>query len=134
MSRVTSAVSSAVALSTMALAALAQSTAGGSSGAEEGQLAFNNACRTCHTLREGDNRLGPNLHNIIGRKAGSVPGYGYSSAMRNSDIVWDKASLDRFIANPDEVVRGHNMKPYGGIASAEQRAKIIAYLEASGGR
>ena len=39
---------------------------------ESGQQTFNNACRTCHTTKEGDNRLGPNLHNIIGRKAGSL--------------------------------------------------------------
>jgi cytochrome c len=42
-----------------------------SANTESGQLTFNNACRTCHTTKEGDNRLGPNLHNIIGRKAGS---------------------------------------------------------------
>jgi cytochrome c len=98
-----------------------------------GQLLFNNACRTCHTLRDGDNRLGPNLHRIIGRKAGSLPDYNnYSSAMKSADLVWDKATLDRFIANPDQVVPGHNMKPYGGHASAEERATIIAFLEASG--
>jgi cytochrome c len=51
---------------------------------ESGQLTFNNACRTCHTTKEGDNRLGPNLHNIIGRKAGSLPNYGYSSAMKGA--------------------------------------------------
>jgi cytochrome c len=101
---------------------------------DEGQLAFNNACRTCHTMRQGDNRLGPNLHKIVGRKAGSEPGYGYSSAMKDSGIVWDKVTLDRFIAKPDEVVPGHNMKPYGGIASAEDRGRIVDYLEASGGK
>jgi cytochrome c len=53
--------------------------------------------------------------------------------MKDADLVWDKAALDRFIANPDEVVSGHKMKPYGGLASAEQRTKIIAFLEASGG-
>jgi len=100
---------------------------------DDGQIAFNNACRTCHTMRQGDNRLGPNLHKIIGRKAGSEPGYGYSSAMKDAGIVWDKVTLDRFIAKPDEVVPGHNMKPYGGIASAEDRGKIVSYLEASGG-
>jgi len=52
--------------------------------------------------------------------------------MKGADLVWDKATLDRFIADPDQVVRGHNMKPYGGIAKAEERAKIIAYLEAGG--
>jgi cytochrome c len=106
---------------------------GRSAGPDDGQLVFNNACRTCHTLREGDNRLGPNLHKIIGRRAGSLPDYSYSSAMKGADLVWDKATLDRFIENPDQVVAGHNMKPYGGLASAEQRAKIIAFLEANRG-
>ena len=96
---------------------------------ESGQLTFNNACRTCHTTKEGDNRLGPNLHNVIGRKAGSLPSYGYSSAMKDADFVWDKEKLDRFIAKPDEVVPGNNMKPYGGLTSAEDRAKVIAFLE-----
>jgi len=62
----------------------------------------------------GDNRLGPNLHNIIGRKAGSLPNFGYSSAMKGADFVWDTGKLDSFIAKPDEVVPGNNMKPYGG--------------------
>ena len=100
---------------------------------EAGQLVFNNACRTCHTIREGDNRLGPNLHKIIGRKAGILPGYGYSSAMAGADLVWDEATLDRFIANPDQVVPGNNMKPYGGLSAAEERAKIIQYLKTAEG-
>src|SRR5262245_10155140 len=78
---------------------------------EPGQLTFHHACRTCHTTKEGDNRLGPNLHNIIGRKAGSLQNYGYSSAMKGANLVWDKEKLDRFIATPDEVVPGSNMKP-----------------------
>jgi cytochrome c len=118
---------------TALMPALGQETVGKGASGEDGQLAFNNACRTCHTLKEGDNRLGPNLHKIMGRKAGSLPNYGYSSAMKGADMVWDKSNLDRFIANPDQVISGHSMRPYGGIASAEERAKIIAYLEASGG-
>jgi cytochrome c len=97
--------------------------------AGSGQLIFNNACRTCHTTKEGDNRLGPNLHNIIGRKVGSLPNFGYSSAMEGADFVWDKEKLDSFIAKPDEVVLGNNMKPYGGLASAEDRTKLIAFLQ-----
>jgi cytochrome c len=93
-----------------------------------GQLIFNNACRTCHTTKEGDNRLGPNLHNIIGRKAGSLPTFGYSFAMKGADFVWDKEKLDGFIAKPDEVVPGNNMKPYGGLASAD-RTKLITFLQ-----
>ena len=82
-------------------------------------------------MREGDNRLGPNLNKVVGRKAGSISGYNYSSAMKETDFVWDEAKLDRFIANPDEVVPGHNMKPYGGLASKEERTKIIAFLAES---
>ncbi len=118
-------VAAAMLVASSALAQDATSTA-------EGQLVFNNACRTCHTMRQGDNRLGPNLHGIVGRKTGTSPGYGYSSAMIAADLVWDEATLDRFIANPDQVVPGNNMKPYGGLASAEDRAKIIRYLKLAG--
>ena len=123
----------------VAAACTTQPTLSGSSSASEklsgqdrdaatGQLVFNNACRTCHTTRKGDNRLGPHLNKIIGRKAGSLPDYGYSSAMKSADFVWDEAKLNRFIANPDDIVPGNNMKPYGGLASAEDRAKILTFL------
>ena len=92
------------------------------------QQVFNNACRTCHTIREGDNRQGPNLHKVIGRKAGSLPDYSYSSAMKGADFVWDDEKLQHFIASPDEVVPGNNMKPYSGLGSTDDRTKIIAYL------
>ena len=106
--------------------ALPQASQGTEDGA--GQQAFNNACRTCHMVKEGDNRLGPNLHKIVGRKAGSLPGYGFSSAMKEAGFVWDEEKLDRFIANPDEVVPGNSMKPYGGLSSSDDRKKIIAFL------
>jgi cytochrome c len=96
-----------------------------------GQQVFNNACRTCHTVKEGDNRQGPNLYKIVGRKAGSLPGYGYSSAMKEAGFVWDADKLDRFIANPDATVSGNNMKPFSGLASADDRAKIIAFLQSA---
>lgn len=116
----------------IAIRAIGQETVARSAAEQDGQLAFNNVCRTCHTLREGDNRLGPNLYKIIGRKAGSLPNYSYSDAMKGADFVWDTATLDRYLSNPDQVVPGNNMKPYGGLASADERAKIIAFLEANG--
>lgn len=79
-------------------------------------------------IKEGDNRLGPDLYKIIGRKAGSLPEYNYSSAMKDADFVWDEAKLARFIASPDEVVPGNKMTPYGGLASAEDRRKIVVFL------
>ncbi|MEX2122909.1 MAG: c-type cytochrome [Woeseia sp.] len=97
-----------------------------------GKLAFNNSCRTCHSIDEGDNRLGPNLHDLIGREAGSQE-YGYSPAMAASGIVWDAETLDRFIKDPEAVVPGNNMKPYGGISDAGIRASIVSYLGAASG-
>lgn len=115
------------------IAALAAPAFAQDAGADAGQLVFNNACRTCHSVQEGDNRLGPSLAGVVGRKAGSSPGFGYSDALKASGITWDDATLDHFIANPDEVVPGNRMKPYGGIADADERAKIVAYLKAPGG-
>jgi cytochrome c len=95
----------------------------------DNQMAFNNACRTCHSFKEGDNRLGPSLHGIIGRKSGSLDGFAYSSAMKSAGITWDEATLDKFIANPDQVVSGNGMKPFTGISDAKQRGEIITFLK-----
>jgi cytochrome c len=101
--------------------------------AEDGKLAFNNRCRTCHSVKEGDNRLGPSLHGIIGRKAGSSSDYAnYSQALTSSNVVWDEATLDKFIENPDALVPGHNMKPYAGLPDAAQRQQIVEYLKSAG--
>lgn len=94
----------------------------------EAMLAFNNHCRTCHSLDEGDNRLGPNLYGIVGREAGSLEDYGYSDALARADFAWDAETLDAFIEDPDAVVPGHNMKPFSGIAEAETRATIVEAL------
>src|SRR5262249_29501781 len=109
--------------------AVPQEPAAKGAATESGQQTFNNACRTCHTTKACDQCLGPNRHNILGRQACSRQNYGYSSAMKGADFVWDKEKLDRFIAKPDEIVPGNSMKPYGGLASAEDRAKVIVFLE-----
>lgn len=97
--------------------------------AEEGQAAFNNHCRTCHSMMQGDNRLGPSLHGIVGAKAAAARGYAaYSQGLANSGIVWDEATLDRFIADPEAVVRNNNMKPYKGILDPTVRRRIIEFL------
>jgi cytochrome c len=132
MTRMVTRACSGVVLALLSCPAVAQDT--GPKGADAGQLLFNNACRTCHAIKEGDNRLGPSLHGVIGRKAGSLPGFGFSESMKRADVVWDDATLDRFIANPDAVVPGNNMKPFGGLASAEERARIVAFLRASNSR
>ena len=108
---------------------LAQQPASG----DAAQQAFNNSCRTCHSVKEGDNRLGPNLNKIVGRKAGSLPNYNYSPSMKDAGFTWDQDKLARFMVKPDEVVSGNKMQPYGGV-SAEEAGKIVAYLQAAGGQ
>jgi len=99
-----------VVLSSVALAllcAVVPPTRAGDANASgvSGQAAFNNNCRTCHSTKEGDNRLGPSLSNIVGAKAAARSGYAnYSQAMRTAGITWDEQTLDRFIANPESVV------------------------------
>jgi cytochrome c len=117
---------------TFLLASSASDRAAAQGADASGQQLFNNACRTCHTMREGDNRVGPHLHNIIGRKAGSLPNYRFSEAMQSADFVWDEDKLGRFIENPDALVPGNGMTPYTGVRSAEDKAKIIAFLKSSG--
>jgi cytochrome c len=97
-----------------------------------GQGAFNNHCRTCHSTKAGDNRLGPALGKIVGAKAGSGSGYAnYSQAMKSAGIVWDEATLDRFLTNPEEVVPNNNMKPFKGIPDPAVRKSIIDYLKSN---
>jgi cytochrome c len=102
-------------------------------GDDAAQQAFNNSCRTCHSVKEGDNRLGPNLSKIVGRKAGSLPNYSYSPAMKDAGFVWDQDKLTRFMVKPDEVVSGNKMQPYGGV-SPDDAAKVVAYLQTAGGQ
>jgi cytochrome c len=102
--------------------------------ADDPQMTFNNACRTCHSMKEGDNRLGPSLSGVVGRKAGTLAGYAFSPSMQNSGITWDEATLDKFIENPDQVVNGNKMKPFTGIADAGQRGEIVAYLKSISGK
>lgn len=93
--------------------------------APEGAFA---ACAACHGAAAVANP-GPDLRGVLGRPAGRVPGYRYSRAMRTARIVWDAATLDAFIANPQAVVPGTTM-PYAGEPDAARRAEIIAALSA----
>lgn len=97
--------------------------------ADEGRIAFNNSCRTCHSLKEGDNRLGPSLHGIVGAKAAQSAGYAYSQSLRQSGVTWNEATLERWIENPEAVVPNNNMKPYNGLADAAVRKKIVDFLK-----
>jgi cytochrome c len=84
-------------------------------------------CALCHA-KDKTNGIGPGLSGVVGRHAGSVPGFGYSAAMKNSNIVWDEKTLDAFIMAPQKAVPGNTM-PFPGIPGQEERSNLIAYLE-----
>ena len=87
-----------------------------------------NRCSLCHSATKGGgNKIGPNLFGVVGRKAGTYPGFSYSAAMKKSGIVWTPAKLDAYLAAPQEIVSGNSM-PFAGIANAPQRADVVAYL------
>ncbi|HEY8127845.1 MAG TPA: cytochrome C, partial [Hyphomicrobium sp.] len=91
---------------------------------------FNGHCRECHEFDRGDNRLGPTLYGVVGRKAGTVPGFAYSASLKSSGITWDEKMLDQFIANPDALIPGNNMGAiFSGLEDAGERAKIIDFLK-----
>ncbi|YBV95232.1 c-type cytochrome [Phyllobacteriaceae bacterium JZ32] len=96
----------------------------------DGERLFRQRCGTCHSLEPGQNRAGPHLSGIMGRKAGSIEGARYSAALRESNIVWDSQSLDTFLAAPRQMVPGTQMTV--GVPNAAQRAAIITYLEGAG--
>jgi cytochrome c len=81
-------------------------------------------CQGCHSLDEND--VGPRHRGVVGRKAGSVPGYAYSAALKGSNIVWTPANLDRWLQGPQKMVPGSKM--YFSVQDAQRRADIIAYL------
>lgn len=93
-----------------------------------GRVVFNQ-CMVCHSERATDvPNPGPDLRGIVGRPAGSVPGYRYSRALRNARRSWTDVTLDAFIADPQSSVPGNTM-PFPGIADEAQRRDLIAYLK-----
>jgi cytochrome c len=97
---------------------------------EDLELAFNGHCRECHSFDKNDNRIGPTLYGVVGRKAGTEPGFAYSDSLKGSGIVWDEKNLDQWITNPDKFLPGNNMGAiFSGLPDAKERAKIIAFLK-----
>ncbi len=86
-------------------------------------------CQACHAVQPGAPALvGPDLAGVYGRKAGSLPGYDYSTALKNSGIVWTADRLDAWLTDPSALVPGTKMA-FAGLASPVLRADVIAYLQ-----
>jgi cytochrome c len=94
--------------------------------AEKGKVVFEQ-CAACHSLGEPGDYDGPTLKDVIGRKAGSLEDYRYSAAMKRSDVVWDAATLDKYVTDPQAFIPGNRMA-FAGIADKGERDDLIAFL------
>ena len=109
----------------LSLAWAGQANAAGD--ATNGATLFKQKCGLCHSSQAGQNRVGPSLFGVVGRKAGSVESYNYSDAMKNSGLTWDDATLDSYLAGPRAKVPGTKMT-FAGFPNESDRADVIAYL------
>ena len=90
----------------------------------QGEKAFKK-CKACHSLTK--NKMGPALGDIFDKKVGSVEGFKYSKAMRNSDIIWDEYTLDKFLTKPSKYIKGTKMR-FRGL-KPPYRDAVIKYLK-----
>lgn len=84
-------------------------------------------CRSCHSVKPGQNGIGPTLHGIVGSKAGEVPGFSFSPALKASGITWDRPTLEQWLAAPTKLVPGTRMVAM--VPDPVRRKEIIDYLE-----
>jgi cytochrome c len=96
--------------------------------AAAGAAVFKAKCALCHSVVEGQNKIGPSLFGVVGRKAGTVAGYHYSQANIDSGKTWDDSTLDVYLTNPRATVPGTKMT-FAGLPDATARSDLIAYLD-----
>ncbi|HWT21380.1 MAG TPA: c-type cytochrome [Variovorax sp.] len=84
-------------------------------------------CAACHSA-QGAAAIGPPLGGVVGRKAGSAPGFSYSRAMKSAQITWDDPSLTAFLSDPQQGVPGNRM-PFAGISDPAEVAELVKYLK-----
>ena len=97
--------------------------------ADKGKAAFA-TCMTCHAIEPDVNKIGPSLHGVVGRQAGSIAGFAYSTANKTSGITWSPEKLFQYLENPQRVVPGTKMS-FPGWSDPQKRADVIAYLKAN---
>ena len=96
--------------------------------ADGGEAIFKKYCMVCHTVEAGKNKIGPSLAGIVGRKSGSVPGFNYTEANKNSGVTWDEKTLDTYLTDPRKFIPGTKML-FAGLKSEDDRKELIEYLK-----
>ena len=99
--------------------------------AAKGETVFKR-CQPCHNADNKTDKIGPYLHGVVGRKAGTAEGFIYSDAMKNSGLTWDEATLDQYLKDPKAKVPGNKMA-FPGLPKKEDRENVIAYLKQQSG-
>jgi cytochrome c len=94
----------------------------------DGEKIFKTQCAICHAVVAGENRIGPTLFGVVGRTAGSVPGFNYTADHKKLGVTWDAATLDKYLTNPRAMVPDTSML-YAGLKDDAKRADLVAYLE-----
>jgi cytochrome c len=110
-----------------AFAALALLTVAAPAYADDGPTVFNDDCAVCHSTEPGVDKLGPSLAGVVGRSSASLKEYPYSDAMQKAGVTWTKLVLDKYLTNPQAMVKGTKML-FPGIKSAKDRKALIDYL------
>lgn len=85
-------------------------------------------CLSCHSVKPGQTLVGPSLFGVYGTRAGDVPGYVFTDDLKKSGLVWNDATLDKWLTSPVAMVPGTRMG-YAGQPDPAKRAAIIAYLK-----
>ncbi|HEX3971184.1 MAG TPA: c-type cytochrome [Stellaceae bacterium] len=111
----------------LATALLALGGGMGAARAADGADVFNNNCAVCHSTDPGTNKLGPSLAGVVGRKSASLGDYSYSPGMAKLGVTWDKATLDKYLTDPQAMVPGTKMI-FPGVKDANDRKALIDYL------
>jgi cytochrome c len=109
-------------------ACLAGASAQAAGDADAGKTLFNKKCALCHSVVQGQNKIGPSLYGVVGRKAGTLDGYNYSEAMKNANRTWDDATLSDYLTAPRQKIPGVKMI-FAGLPDDTDRANVIAYLD-----
>jgi cytochrome c len=113
----------------LALPAMLLLAAGPAGAQQAGEAVFRRNCAVCHTVEPGKNKIGPSLFGVVGRKAGTAPGFDYSEANKKSGLTWTEQTLDTYLTDPQKFIPGTKMV-FAGLKDPGERKALIEFLEA----